>query len=203
MRLLAADDEARHHSLLALIRACSASCCPASKRRAARCSRRSDNVFATFSEVTKAVSAAQDIMAELALRNRGLPRTGRAREYRIGYGPILGGRPRRIWERDELASKLGEDLAEAGDVFLTEAAFARMGPKNGGARHSRPCPVCASGTTPRASVPRPSDSAAQHRSRQSSRSMPGIASCEWVALARVALGLTGRDYQYAALTCID
>lgn len=88
-----------------------------------------DNVFATFADVPKAVSAAESIVAELALQNVGLPEDWDVHVgIGIGYGPLL-----LVGDHDayggemNFASKLGEDLAEAGDVFLTEAAFLRLG----------------------------------------------------------------------------
>jgi class 3 adenylate cyclase len=99
------------------------------KARGALLKTEADNVFATFADVPKAFSAAESILAELTLQNRGLPEDWDVHvSIGIGFGALL-----MVGEHDafgnemNLASKLGEDLAQAGDIFLTEAAFARMG----------------------------------------------------------------------------
>ncbi|HEX6245975.1 MAG TPA: hypothetical protein VFZ61_33850 [Polyangiales bacterium] len=90
-----------------------------------------DNVFGIFADVPAALAAAQAIQAELALRNRGLPEDWDVHvSIGIGYGPLLMvGDHDAFGHEMNLASKLGEDLAEAGDVFLTEAAYLRAGRK--------------------------------------------------------------------------
>jgi class 3 adenylate cyclase len=90
-----------------------------------------DNVFATFPDVTPALRAAQAITDELVLQNRGLPEDWDVHvSIGIGYGALLlVGDHDAFGNEMNLASKLGEDLAEAGDVFLTEAAYARAGRK--------------------------------------------------------------------------
>jgi adenylate cyclase len=87
-----------------------------------------DNVFASFRDVPEALAAAESIQAELALQNRGLPEDWDVHvSIGIGHGPLL-----LVGDHDafggemNLASKLGEDLAQAGDVFLTERAYARL-----------------------------------------------------------------------------
>jgi len=93
-----------------------------------------DNVFATFRDVRNAVRASEAIMAELALHNRGLPEDWDVHvSIGIGYGPLLMvGDHDAFGNEMNLASKLGEDLAEAGDLFLTESAFDRLGAKKRG-----------------------------------------------------------------------
>jgi class 3 adenylate cyclase len=88
-----------------------------------------DNVFATFRDVPPALHAAQAITSELALQNRGLPQDWDVHvSIGIGYGPLLlVGEHDAFGNEMNLASKLGEDLAQAGDIFLTEAAYARSG----------------------------------------------------------------------------
>lgn len=88
-----------------------------------------DNVFATFPKVPAAIAAATDIQAELARANSVLPSDWDVHVgIGVGFGPLLV-----IGEDDvygsemNLASKLGEDVAEAGDVLLTEGAFAAAG----------------------------------------------------------------------------
>jgi adenylate cyclase len=111
------------------------------KARGALLKTEADNVFATFSDVPKAVIAADSIVTELALQNRGLPEDWDVHvSIGIGYGPLLMvGDHDAFGNEMNLASKLGEDLAEAGDIFLTEAAFARMGAKKRAfVRHTAP-----------------------------------------------------------------
>jgi class 3 adenylate cyclase len=88
-----------------------------------------DNVFATFTDVPRAARAADAIIGELTMQNRGLPEDWDVHvSIGIGYGRLLMvGDHDAFGSEMNLASKLGEDLAEAGDIFLTESAFARMG----------------------------------------------------------------------------
>jgi adenylate cyclase len=98
-----------------------------------------DNVFAVFADVPKAVRCAEGVLSELALQNRGLPQDWDVHvSIGIGFGALLMvGDHDAFGNEMNLASKLGEDLAEAGDIFLTEQAFARMGPKKRGfVRHT-------------------------------------------------------------------
>ena len=94
-----------------------------------------DNVFATFGRVEDAVGAARDVQEQLATANVFLPDDWDLHaSIGIGYGELL-----MISDDDDfygnelnLASKLGEDIAEAGETLLTEAAHARLmeeGPK--------------------------------------------------------------------------
>jgi len=88
-----------------------------------------DNVFAVFATPLKAVRCAERIQRALELQNRALPEDWDVHVgIGIGFGPLL-----MVGEHDlfgsemNLASKLGEDLAQAGDVLVSEAAFARLG----------------------------------------------------------------------------
>lgn len=97
-----------------------------------------DNVFATFGDVPAAVRAARGLLEELAEQNRSLPQDWDVHVgIGIGYGPLL-----MVGDHDaygaemNFASKLGEDLAQAGDLLLTEAAWARLPPKRGFTRRS-------------------------------------------------------------------
>lgn len=87
-----------------------------------------DNVFGVFPDVPQAVAAARSVLAELADQNRALPEDWDVHVgIGIGYGALL-----MVGDHDaygaemNFASKLGEDLAEAGDLLLTEAAWARL-----------------------------------------------------------------------------
>lgn len=90
-----------------------------------------DNVFATFASVPKALATARRIQKALALANQVLPADWDVHVgIGIGYGKLLMiGDDDVFGSEMNLASKLGEDLAEAGDVLLTEAAFAGAGAK--------------------------------------------------------------------------
>jgi adenylate cyclase len=88
-----------------------------------------DNVFAVFKTVPHAYAAAVDVNAKLGEANKVLPEDWDLHVgIGIGYGPLL-----LIGEHDvfgsemNLASKLGEDLAEDGDVLLTKSAGAKLG----------------------------------------------------------------------------
>ena len=90
-----------------------------------------DNVFAVFPDVPEALSVALAATAELEKSNLVMPRDWDVHvSVGIGYGPLL-----MVGEHDafgsemNLASKLGEDMAKAEQVLLTEAAWARLGAK--------------------------------------------------------------------------
>ena len=87
-----------------------------------------DNVFAVFGAVAAAVAAARDVQEQLATANVFLPEDWDLHaSIGMGYGEIL------MVEDDDcyghelnLASKLGEDVAAAGETLLTEAAHERL-----------------------------------------------------------------------------
>jgi adenylate cyclase len=88
-----------------------------------------DNLFAAFPDVPQALTAARRIGAQLNHQNAVLPEDWDLHVgIGIGYGDML-----MVGDEDffggelNLASKLGEDVAEAGDVLLTEAAGTRAG----------------------------------------------------------------------------
>ena len=88
-----------------------------------------DNVFAVFERVEDAVGAAREVQEQLATANVFLPDDWDLHaSIGIGYGELL-----MIADDDDfygnelnLASKLGEDIAEAGEILLTEASHARL-----------------------------------------------------------------------------
>ena len=88
-----------------------------------------DNLFATFARVPAALKAARAVQASLARANEALPEDWDLHVgIGIGYGPLLLiGDDDVFGSEMNLASKLGEDLAKAGEILLTEAAFARVG----------------------------------------------------------------------------
>jgi len=82
-----------------------------------------DNCFAVFDSVNQAVEAAKQIHVELKRLNRGLAIAERIEvSIGIGYGTILLGEDDLFGDEVNQAAKLGEDLAQAGEVLLTEAA---------------------------------------------------------------------------------
>jgi class 3 adenylate cyclase len=93
------------------------------RRRGAVVRIEADNLFAHFPRVRDAVDAAADVQEVLAAANVG---TADDSDVHVGIG--IGWGPTLVFERDmwglefNLASKLGEDLAGAGEVFLTTAA---------------------------------------------------------------------------------
>lgn len=88
-----------------------------------------DNLFATFTTVPRALSTALAIHAALARVNAVLPEDWDVHVgIGIGFGLLLlVGEDDVFGSEMNLASKLGEDLAKAGDVLLTEAAHRRAG----------------------------------------------------------------------------
>ena len=87
-----------------------------------------DNVFATFDDVPQALAAARAIHRNLDAANTFLPEDWDLHAgIGIGYGPLL-----HIGEHDlfgsemNVASKLGEDVAERGQILLSVAARERV-----------------------------------------------------------------------------
>jgi adenylate cyclase len=87
-----------------------------------------DNVFAVFADVAPAVDAANDIQAELRAANAFLPEDWDLHaSLGIGYGELLMVEGEDLYGNEmNLASKLGEDVAGSGEIFLTAAAHARV-----------------------------------------------------------------------------
>jgi class 3 adenylate cyclase len=87
-----------------------------------------DNIFATFNDVEAAVTNSRQLQSELANANKFLPEDWDLHVcIGIGYGDIL-----MVGDNDfygcevNYASKLGEDVAERGEIYLTESAYARL-----------------------------------------------------------------------------
>jgi adenylate cyclase len=83
-----------------------------------------DNIFAIFSHVSEAVAAAQAIFQTTAELGIGV-------SIGIGYGNILlienpGYHDDFFGDEINLASKLGEDTAQSGELMLTEAAYKQL-----------------------------------------------------------------------------
>ena len=104
-----------------------------------------DNVFAVFHEVGPAVEAALELDRGLEAANTMLPdECDLHGGFGIGFGDILvvdsGGE---IYGSEvNLASKLGEDLAQRGEILLTESAYRHTG---GGTREYEPLHISISG----------------------------------------------------------
>jgi class 3 adenylate cyclase len=102
---------------------------PIVKRHAGRVVKtEADNVFAVFPSVAAAVGAARDVQEQLATANAFLPEDWDLHaSIGVGFGEVL-----MVGEDDfygnelNLASKLGEDVAEEGETLLTEAAHAQL-----------------------------------------------------------------------------
>lgn len=89
-----------------------------------------DNVFALFPDVEQAVDAAVDLDRSLELVDTMLPdECDMHGEFGIGYGEVLVVENEDLYGSEvNLASKLGEDLAQRGEILLTESAYARVDP---------------------------------------------------------------------------
>ncbi len=85
-----------------------------------------DNLYCFFESVAQAIGAARDIMVRLETANCVLPDDRRLyASIGIGFGPTLYvGDEELFGDEVNLASKLGEDIAEAGEILLTSAAAA-------------------------------------------------------------------------------
>ncbi|MDR0464565.1 MAG: adenylate/guanylate cyclase domain-containing protein [Treponema sp.] len=103
-----------------------------------------DNIFATFNDVSSAVTTSRKILTELDKANKFLPHDWDLYvSIGIGYGDIL-----MVGDNDfygcevNYASKLGEDVAKPGEIYLTENAYSRLN----GAVDSEPHEIHISGT---------------------------------------------------------
>lgn len=87
-----------------------------------------DNLYATFPDVTEAVDTSLRLVSALNQVNITLPDSQDLYvSLGIGYGDILLVEGQDFYGSEiNFASKLGEDLARANEVLLTEAAFARL-----------------------------------------------------------------------------
>jgi len=83
-----------------------------------------DNCFAVFPKSENAVRAAQDMLHDMEVANLATPDESDIHIcLGIGYGTTLLACDDMYGNEMNLASKLGEDTAERGEVLLTEAAF--------------------------------------------------------------------------------
>jgi len=83
-----------------------------------------DNLFALFDTVEDAVRASREIIARLDAANTVLPDDRQLYvSVGIGYGHILNIEDKDVFgDEVNLSSKLGEDIADRGDVLLTAQA---------------------------------------------------------------------------------
>jgi class 3 adenylate cyclase len=87
-----------------------------------------DNIFAVFGDPDHALRAAQDVVRGLTALNTVLPDEKDIYvSIGIGHGDILLVPGQDYFGNElNLASKLGEDIAEKGEVLLTEEAHAKV-----------------------------------------------------------------------------
>jgi len=88
-----------------------------------------DNLFAVFPDVRSALGCAKTIHEYVEIANNPLPAAEEIYvALGIGYGPVLLVGENDAWgDEMNLACKLGEDLAEGGEVLLTAAAREALG----------------------------------------------------------------------------
>ncbi|MFL5797105.1 MAG: adenylate/guanylate cyclase domain-containing protein [Actinomycetota bacterium] len=86
--------------------------------------READNLFAVFDTADRAVHAAREIQRDVRAANEALPKEDEVGvSIGIGYGDLLLVGADDAWgDEMNLASKLGEDLAECGEVLITRSA---------------------------------------------------------------------------------
>jgi class 3 adenylate cyclase len=87
-----------------------------------------DNIFATFNDAASAVTTSRQVQTELATANKFLPQDWDLYVcIGIGYGDILMVGDNDFYGAEvNYASKLGEDVAKPGDIYLTENAYVRL-----------------------------------------------------------------------------
>jgi class 3 adenylate cyclase len=87
-----------------------------------------DNIYSVFDDVPQAVAAAADTVGRLEAANSMLPdELDMHAEFGIGYGHVLIVEDEDFYGTEvNLASKLGEDIAQGGEIMLSEAACKRQ-----------------------------------------------------------------------------
>ncbi len=97
-------------------------CVDAARGRILR--READNLFAVFDDPNEAVRAARSIQHDVGAANEALPAEDEVGvSVGIGFGDLLLVGDDDAWgDEMNLASKLGEDLAECGETLVTKAA---------------------------------------------------------------------------------
>ena len=92
-----------------------------------------DNLYAEFEHPVQALGAAIRLSHEVEKLKMPI---GEDRIYRvcvgIGYGPVLRDAREGVFGNQmNLASKMGEDLAQGGDILLSQAAYDALGSETG------------------------------------------------------------------------
>ncbi len=87
-----------------------------------------DNIFAVFPDATAAVTAAAEIVHDVDVANGPLPAPDQIYvSVGVGYGDLLLiGLDDAFGDEMNLASKLGEDLAQQSEILLTSNAHAAL-----------------------------------------------------------------------------
>jgi len=87
-----------------------------------------DNLFCLFDRAEDAVSAAREMLQRLDTANSVLPDKRHIHaSIGIGFGETLYvGQEDLFGDEVNLASKLGEDIAEAGEILLTKSAYTSL-----------------------------------------------------------------------------
>lgn len=90
-----------------------------------------DNVYATFDKVDHAIKAAKEVMERLQGMNIVLPDERDLHvSIGIGFGDVLLVGDHDFFGNEvNLASKLGEDIAERNQILLTESAYSSLAKK--------------------------------------------------------------------------
>jgi class 3 adenylate cyclase len=90
--------------------------------------READNLYAIFPEVKGAVNAAAAIVGDVTIANGPLPAVDEIYvSVGVGYGDVLVvGHDDVFGDEMNLASKLGEDLAQQSEILLTERAYTAL-----------------------------------------------------------------------------
>jgi adenylate cyclase len=88
-----------------------------------------DDLFCIFDSVSDALAAGREITVRLETANLILPKDRKLyASIGIGYGTVLNIGNNDLWGNEmNLASKLGEDIAELGDILLSDAAKSALG----------------------------------------------------------------------------
>ena len=97
-----------------------------------------DNLYCLFDKAADAVRASRQINKRLNAENAALPVERQLHaSFGIGYGKILNIADEDIFgDEVNLACKLGEDIADKGQILISSGAMSELGEANFGARES-------------------------------------------------------------------
>jgi len=95
--------------------------------------READNLYAVFDTADHALRAARQIQRDVRAANEALPQEDEVGvSIGIGFGELLLVGPDDAWgDEMNLASKLGEDLADCDEILITHAAREALGEDGG------------------------------------------------------------------------